>query len=69
VGIEEIQVITHAASPFSLRLVIVTTSPIIVVSSSPIAVETAEMKTHLQFGETQSKPIILPLGGTQLESE
>ncbi|KAJ7293027.1 hypothetical protein C8J57DRAFT_1210690 [Mycena rebaudengoi] len=33
------------------------------------AVETAEMKTRLQFGETQSKPIILPLGGTQLESE
>ncbi|KAJ7291732.1 hypothetical protein C8J57DRAFT_1212166 [Mycena rebaudengoi] len=31
--------------------------------------ETAEMKTRLQFGETQSKPIILPLGGTQLESE
>jgi hypothetical protein len=33
------------------------------------AAETAEMKTRLQFGETQSKPIILPLGGTQLESE
>jgi hypothetical protein len=32
-------------------------------------VEMAEMKTRLQFGETQSKPIILPLSGTQLESE